>query len=185
MGTFATVGAASVETVVLELVVVVTVTVETLETESDEAEVAKVVVVEALVVVVIVDATGVLVEVELDTIEVDDVELSVLDIVEDFAVELDTMEVEDTEISVLDNAELFDEVVTVEETVVVKNMDVEAEDFEVDVEVTIGAFLYKFKRLAPPQYSKELAAQVIEQPFWVVSLPPGATTAPVLIVFPQ
>lgn len=44
---------------------------------------------------------------------------------------------------------------------------------------------YVFKRLGPPQYSLTLPLQVIEQPFWVGSVPPVARTEPVLNVFPQ
>ena len=37
---------------------------------------------------------------------------------------------------------------------------------------------YTFKRFGPPQYSLAFPLQVMEQPFWFGSLPPGATTEP-------
>ena len=67
----------------------------------------------------------------------------------------------------------------------------EVVDFELGVEVALVLLvvvvftMYMFKRLPPPQYSLALAAQTIEQPFCVTSVPPGANTDPALMVLPQ
>ena len=52
------------------------------------------------------------------------------------------------------------------------------------VELT-GTDTYAFRRFPPPQYSSEAPLQIVEQPFCVVSLPPGAMTDPVLKTLPQ
>ncbi|MCJ1235989.1 hypothetical protein MMC14_003966 [Varicellaria rhodocarpa] len=187
--------------------------VETVEIKSDVAELAidDVVVIGALVVVVtsvvvtatdleVVEVVGVVVVEEnadvLDVLVVDALTATdeLLVVVEDNVDDvLDVLVVED--FTVIDElvVVVLDPVVVDDTKLVVLvegilTTDVEREELEVfktEIEVTIGLVLYIFKRLPPPQYSKGLPLQVIEQPFWEVSLPPGANTEPVLITFPQ
>ena len=89
---------------------------------------------------------------------------------------------------------LVDGVLVEAEVIIVELIKIE--DVVVEVEMLVFAMVllvdegtgtetYAFRRFPPPQYSSTAPLQVMEQPFCVVSLPPGAMTDPLLKTLPQ